>query len=188
HLSTFSSLGLNPILLEALNDAGYEKPTPNQEQAIPPLLERRDVLGCAQTGTGKTAAFVLPILHRLLEQPKQSRGPRVTRALILSPTRELAAQIGESIGTYGKNTDIRHTVIFGGVKPRPQIRALRSGVDIIVATPGRLLDLQRQGYVDLSSVDFFVLDEADRMLDMGFIRDIRTVLSFIPNMRQNLLF
>lgn len=187
-LSTFSSLGLHSGLLDALRDAGYDEPTPIQAQAIPPLLDRRDVLGCAQTGTGKTAAFVLPILHRLLEHPTTTRGRRPIRALILSPTRELAAQIGDSIETYAKYAHIRHTVIFGGVKQGAQIRALRSGVDIVVATPGRLLDLQQQGYVDLSSVDFFVLDEADRMLDMGFIRDIRTVLELIPDRRQNLLF
>lgn len=187
-LSTFSSLDLDSALLDALRDAGYETPTPIQAQAIPPLLDRRDVLGCAQTGTGKTAAFVLPILHRLLENPSPQRKRRPIRALILSPTRELAAQIGDSIEAYGRYSDIRHTVIFGGIKPHRQIKALRHGVDIVVATPGRLLDLERQGYVDLSEVEFFVLDEADRMLDMGFIRDIRVVLDLIPDRRQNLLF
>jgi len=188
HLSTFSSLDLHSSLIQALQEAGYTEPTPIQAQAIPPLLERRDVLGCAQTGTGKTAAFVLPILHRLLEHPTTDRGRRPIRALILSPTRELASQIGDSIRAYGRYAHVRHTVIFGGVKQGSQIRALRNGVDIVVATPGRLLDLQRQGFVDLSSVEFFVLDEADRMLDMGFIRDIRTILELIPERRQNLLF
>lgn len=174
--------------MDALRDAGYSEPTPIQAQAIPSLLERRDVLGCAQTGTGKTAAFVLPILHRFLDQSLRPRSGRPIRALILSPTRELASQIGSSISTYGRHAQIRHTVIFGGVKQGAQIRALRHGVDIVVATPGRLLDLQRQGYVDLSHIEFFVLDEADRMLDMGFIRDIRTLLDLIPERRQNLLF
>lgn len=186
-LSDFSSLGLHPSLVRALSEAGYETPTPIQAQAIPYLLQQRDVLGCAQTGTGKTAAFVLPILNRLLQLPPTSGG-RVPRVLILSPTRELASQIGESIREYGRYTPYRHQVIFGGVNIRPQINALRAGTDIIVATPGRLLDLHGQGALNLSQIEFFVLDEADRMLDMGFVRDIRRVLQIIPERRQNLLF
>lgn len=186
-LSDFSSLGLHPSLLRALEESGYESPTPIQEQAIPYLMAQRDVLGCAQTGTGKTAAFVLPILHRLLTMPPQ-KGVRTPRVLILSPTRELASQIGDSIKAYGKYTPFRHMVIFGGVNIRPQINGLRSGTDIIVATPGRLLDLHNQGAMNLSQIEFFVLDEADRMLDMGFVHDIRRVLQIIPERRQNLLF
>ena len=182
----FKELNLIPPLLRAIEDAGYERPTPIQEQSIPPLLEGRDVLGCAQTGTGKTAAFSLPILQHLAESPGQGR--RAIRALVLTPTRELAAQIGESFASYGEHLNLRHLVIFGGVNQNPQVRALRAGIDILVATPGRLLDLVGQGVLSLSNVDFFVLDEADRMLDMGFINDVKKVLKLLPREKQNLLF
>ncbi len=182
----FKDLNLIPSLLDAIDDAGYETPTPIQAQAIPPLLEGRDVLGCAQTGTGKTAAFSLPVLQHLAENP--TRGKAKVRALVLTPTRELAAQIGESFASYGDYLRLKHIVIFGGVNQNPQVRALRAGIDILVATPGRLLDLMGQGEIDLSDVEFFVLDEADRMLDMGFIHDIKRVLKVLPKQRQNLLF
>jgi ATP-dependent RNA helicase RhlE len=188
-MTTFQDLKLIEPLLNAVRQQGYEHPTPIQAQAIPPLLEGRDVLGCAQTGTGKTAAFSLPILQHLAERPKRERGKRPIRALVLSPTRELAAQIEESFEAYSAMMpEIRHLVIFGGVNANPQINRLRNGVDILVATPGRLLDLQSQGEIDLTTVEFFVLDEADRMLDMGFIHDIRRVLKVLPAKRQNLLF
>lgn len=186
-LSDFASLGLIEPLLRAVQEAGYSSPTPIQAQAIPPLLDQRDVLGCAQTGTGKTAAFVLPVLQRLLDNASES-GRRVPRALILSPTRELASQIGESIRDYAKYVGMRHEVIFGGVNIKTQIDRLRRGTDIVVATPGRLLDLHDRRALDLSRIEFFILDEADRMLDMGFINDIRRVLKLIPEKRQNLLF
>ncbi|HJM67070.1 MAG TPA: DEAD/DEAH box helicase [Candidatus Thalassarchaeaceae archaeon] len=173
-------------LLSSLDNIGYEKPTPIQEEAIPYLLEGRDVLGCAQTGTGKTAAFSLPILHILAENPRN--GARKIRALILCPTRELAAQIHENIELYAAKLDIRSMVMFGGVSQKPQVRNLRQGVDILVATPGRLLDLISQRFVDLSKVEFLVLDEADRMLDMGFIRSIQKILTHVPSKRQSLLF
>ena len=185
-MTTFRELGLAEPLLRALSAEGYEVPTPVQELAIPPLIEGRDVLGVAQTGTGKTAAFALPVLQALLT--KNQSGKRRIRALVLSPTRELAAQIGDRFAAYADELDVRHFVIFGGVNQNPQVRALRRGVDVLVATPGRLLDLVGQGYIDLSDVDFFVLDEADRMLDMGFIHDIRKVLKILPRERQNLLF
>jgi len=189
--SGFSSLGLSEPLLRAVEAAGYTTPTPIQAQAIPPLLDGRDVLGCAQTGTGKTAAFTLPVLQHIAAHPPapgRRSGPRPVRALVLTPTRELAAQIDESVATYGRYLSVSHTVLFGGVKQGPQVQRLRRGVDVLVATPGRLLDLVGQGYVDLSSVEFFVLDEADRMLDMGFIHDVRRVLKVLPPRRQNLLF
>jgi len=187
-LTTFASLGLAEPLLRAIEACGYTTPTPIQEQAIPPLLADRDVLGCAQTGTGKTAAFALPTLQHLAEEPWQGRGRRPIRALVLTPTRELAAQIGASFEKYGTALRLRHHVIFGGVGQRPQVQALNRGIDILVACPGRLLDLHGQGYVDLQHVEFFVLDEADRMLDMGFIHDVRRVLRVMPPNRQNLLF
>jgi len=182
----FASLNLCEPLLRALDDIGYESPTPIQEEAIPYLLEGRDVLGCAQTGTGKTAAFSLPILHLLAETPRN--GPRKIRTLMLCPTRELAAQIHENIELYAAKLDIRSMVMFGGVSQKPQERNLRRGVDILVATPGRLLDLMSQRLVDLSKVEFLVFDEADRMLDMGFIRDIQKILAHVPSKRQSLLF
>ncbi|MBI2826329.1 MAG: DEAD/DEAH box helicase [Planctomycetia bacterium] len=186
---TFTELGLAQPLLRAVASAGYTTPTPIQLQAIPHMLAGRDVLGCAQTGTGKTAAFALPILHRLTHEGNPPRGGgRRIRTLVLSPTRELASQICESFQSYGRNTPLRFTVIFGGVGQRPQEQALRHGVDVVVATPGRLLDLMNQGFVDLRSVEIFVLDEADRMLDMGFLPDLRRVIAALPRARQTLFF
>lgn len=182
----FTELGLAPEILRAITEHGYETPTPIQAQAIPVVLAGRDLMACAQTGTGKTAGFTLPILHRL--SAKQSSGPRKIRALILTPTRELAAQVEESVRTYGAHLPLKSLVIFGGVSMNPQIAALKRGVDILVATPGRLLDHAQQRNVDLSAVEVLVLDEADRMLDMGFIHDIRRVLALLPKARQNLLF
>ncbi|MFH1463139.1 MAG: DEAD/DEAH box helicase [Pseudomonadota bacterium] len=187
-MQNFVSLGVAEPLARAVAACGYAIPTPIQVQAIPPLLAGRDVLGCAQTGTGKTAAFALPVLQRLAEAPFRGRGARPIRALILTPTRELAAQIGASFATYGVGLGLRHHVIFGGVGQGPQVTALRAGLDILVACPGRLLDLHQQGHVDLTHVERFVLDEADRMLDMGFIHDVRRVLRLLPTRRQNLLF
>lgn len=174
-------------MLKALKSSGYSEPTPIQQQAIPLILERKDVLGCAQTGTGKTAAFALPIIQ-LLSQQRLSQRSRAVRALVLAPTRELAIQVGENFGKYGKHTDVRHTVIFGGVSQHQQVQAFRRGVDVLIATPGRLLDLLTQGHVNLQKVELLVLDEADRMLDMGFINDIRKVLSRIPAQRQTVFF
>jgi len=185
-LTSFRSLELIPPIQKAIAAQEYETMTPIQAQAIPPLLAGRDVLGCAQTGTGKTAAFLLPILQYLTVHPR--RGKPTIRALILTPTRELAAQIGESCQAYGQFLKLRHRVIFGGVGQGPQVNALRRGIDILVATPGRLLDLHGQGHINFNDVEFFVLDEADRMLDMGFIRDIRKIIEVLPNKRQNLLF
>jgi ATP-dependent RNA helicase RhlE len=187
---TFDNLGLIDPLLRAVRAEGYTEPTPIQVQAIPPVLAGRDLVGCAQTGTGKTAAFSLPILQRLARTPLPNggRGGRVIRALILSPTRELASQIQDNIRAYGRETDLRSTVIFGGVGQNPQVTAVRRGVDILVATPGRLLDLIQQGHVRLKNVEVFVLDEADRMLDMGFIRDVRKIIAHLPTQRQTLLF
>ena len=182
----FTSLKLCQPLLDALDEIGYVSPTPIQAQAIPDLIEGRDIIGCAQTGTGKTAAFALPILDAMAKDPWV--GPRRIRALMLCPTRELATQIHDNIEQYARHLDIRSMTMFGGVSQRPQEKILRRGVDILVATPGRLLDLISQGYVDLSYVQFLVLDEADRMLDMGFIRDIRKILAQIPKNRQSLLF
>jgi ATP-dependent RNA helicase RhlE len=183
----FEHLNLIQPLLAAVQDEGYTTATPIQAQAIPHVLAGRDVLGCAQTGTGKTAAFALPILQRLSEAP-HSRGRRAIRVLALAPTRELAAQIAESFQTYGARTHVRQTVVFGGVGKAPQIRDLTRGVDVLVATPGRLLDLMGDGYLSLEHVDMLVLDEADRMLDMGFIHDIRRVVKAMPSRRQTLLF
>ena len=186
----FKALNLNPTILKALDAQGYHTPTPIQAKAIPPILEGKDVLGCAQTGTGKTAAFALPIIQRLSEMPvdKTRRGPAHPRALILSPTRELAAQIGESFGTYGKHSGLSHTVIYGGVSQYHQAKAIHRGVDILVATPGRLMDLMDQRIVTLKDVKVFILDEADRMLDMGFIQPIRKIAAAVPAGRQTLLF
>jgi ATP-dependent RNA helicase RhlE len=183
--SDFASLGLSQPLLRAVADEGYTQPTPVQIQVIPLVLAGRDVVACAQTGTGKTAAFVLPLLHRLTADPSQ-RGGRI-RVLILTPTRELAAQIGQSIAAYGRHLRVRHTVIYGGVGQRPQERALAQKPEILVATPGRLLDLMQQGYVDLGGVSELVLDEADRMLDMGFIHDVRRIVGKVPRPRRTLL-
>ena len=184
---SFDTLGLSAELLRAVSEQGYSEPTPVQSKAIPVILEGRDILAGAQTGTGKTAGFTLPLLQRLSDTTP-ARGQRRVRALILTPTRELAAQVGESVNTYGKHLPLTSTVIFGGVKINPQIQRLRSGVDILVATPGRLLDHVSQRTLDLSSVEILVLDEADRMLDMGFIHDIRRILALLPDSRQNLLF
>ena len=182
----FTELGLVPEILRAIADQGYETPTPIQAQAIPVVLAGHDLMACAQTGTGKTAGFTLPILNRLAAS--KPAGPRKIRTLILTPTRELAAQVEESVRTYGAHLPFTSLVIFGGVGINPQIAALRKGVDILVATPGRLLDHAQQRTIDLSGVEVLVLDEADRMLDMGFIHDIRKVLALLPKKRQNLLF
>jgi len=182
----FDDFGLIEPLLRAVREEGYTLPTAIQEQAIPHILRGSDVLGCAQTGTGKTAAFALPILQRLYVHRQD--GPRIIRSLIVSPTRELAAQIGESFSAYGRHTGLRQTTIFGGVRSGPQRKILRAGVDILVATPGRLLDLVGQGVVDLGRVQVLVLDEADRMLDMGFIDDIRRIVALVPRQRQTLFF
>jgi ATP-dependent RNA helicase RhlE len=190
----FADLRLAEPILRALTAEGYSVPTPIQAKAIPPVLEGRDVLGCAQTGTGKTAAFALPILQRLMTAAAAAPAPtgdarrRTIRALVLSPTRELAVQIDESFRTYGKNLKLKHAVIFGGVGQGPQVDALRGGLDVLVATPGRLEDLMQQGYVHLGGVEVLVLDEADRMLDMGFIPAIRRIVAKLPPRRQNLMF
>ena len=183
----FTELGLVPEILRSVADQGYETPTPIQAQAIPVVLSGRDLMACAQTGTGKTAGFTLPILNRLAGAPR-AVGPRKIRVLILTPTRELAAQVEESVRTYGAHLPFKSLVIFGGVSMNPQISALRNGVDILVATPGRLLDHAQQRNVDLSGVETLVLDEADRMLDMGFIHDIKRVIALVPKKRQTLLF
>ena len=184
---SFDTLGLSAELLRAVADQGYDQPTPVQSQAIPVVLEGRDIMAGAQTGTGKTAGFTLPLLQRLSTTPANGKG-RPVRALILTPTRGLAAQVAESVATYGKYLSLKSAVVFGGVSINPQIDKLRRGVDILIATPGRLLDHVGQKTVDLSQVEFLVLDEADRMLDMGFIHDIRKVLALLPKGRQNLLF
>ena len=184
----FDELELMEPLLRAVRDCGYEEPTPIQRETIPPVLAGRDVLGCAQTGTGKTAAFALPILQRLHTSRKQHTGRRTIRALVLTPTRELALQIYENFEGYGKNLPLRSCVIFGGVGQQPQVDALKRGVDILVATPGRLNDLIHQGYITLEHLEVFVLDEADRMLDMGFIHDVKKVIALLPKKRQTLLF
>ena len=183
---SFSSLGLSDALLKAISEKGYTTPSPIQQKAIPPILEGKDVLASAQTGTGKTAGFTLPILQ-LLSQGQQLR-QRPIRALILTPTRELAAQILANIKEYSTFLDLKSTVIFGGVNQNPQVTQLRQGVDILVATPGRLIDLQNQGLISLAKVEILVLDEADRMLDMGFLKDIERILKILPSKRQNLLF
>jgi ATP-dependent RNA helicase RhlE len=184
---TFKELGIIDPILKAISAEGYTQPTPIQEQSIPILLRRKDLLGCAQTGTGKTAAFAIPILQHLYNE-RRTDGKRQIRALIITPTRELAIQIGESFTTYGKYTGLRNTVIFGGVKQGAQTATLNQGVDILVATPGRLLDLMNQGYISLKNVQFSVLDEADRMLDMGFIHDIKKIIAALPKQRQSLFF
>ena len=185
---TFKELDLLPEIQSAIDLLGYERPTPIQEQAIPFALKGQDILGCAQTGTGKTAAFSIPILQLIQQKGIEAKGRRPIQSLILTPTRELAAQIGESIRDYGKHLPLRYAVIFGGVGQGPQVDKLKRGVDILVATPGRLLDLMDQGHVDLRDVNFFVLDEADRMLDMGFIHDIKRILPKLPKKKQTLFF
>ena len=183
---TFDQLGLQAPILRAVKEAGYEAPTPIQRDAIPPALSGRDILGCAQTGTGKTAAFSLPLLQHV--DDKAGDEPTI-RALVVTPTRELAAQIGESIATYGKYLDeLWHTVIFGGVPEKAQIRELKKGVDVLVATPGRLLDLMNRGFLSLSRVEVFVLDEADQMLDLGFLPDVKRIVAALPKKRQTLFF
>ncbi|MGH6622513.1 MAG: DEAD/DEAH box helicase, partial [Burkholderiaceae bacterium] len=189
--SSFNALGLSEVLVRAVTDLGYSTPTPIQLQAIPAVLSGGDLLAGAQTGTGKTAGFVLPILHRLLNSPApaySSPARRAPRVLILTPTRELAAQVGESVRDYGKHTKIRAAIIFGGVSINPQISALKHGVEIVVATPGRLLDHVGQRTIDLSAIEVLVLDEADRMLDMGFLPDMKRVFALLPKSRQTLLF
>lgn len=182
----FSDFNLNPLILSAINDQGYEKPTAIQAKSIPVVLQGHDLLASAQTGTGKTASFVLPLLHTLSTQPQAKANHAIV--LILTPTRELAAQIQENIDQYGKNLSVRSTVVFGGVKINPQMMALRKGVEILVATPGRLLDLHQQNAIRFEQIKTLVLDEADRMLDMGFIRDIKKIIAKLPPKRQNLLF
>ncbi len=183
----FEDLGLNPALLKAIAGEGYQAPTPIQERAIGHVLAGRDLVAIAQTGTGKTAAFALPILHRLAAVQHKGRG-RKARVLVLSPTRELATQIAESFSTYGRHTGLRQAVIYGGVSQQPQAKAIRDGVDILVATPGRLMDLMQQRLVRLDGIEVLVIDEADRMFDMGFIRDIRKIVAQLPTRRQTLLF
>ncbi|HSG90455.1 MAG TPA: DEAD/DEAH box helicase [Pseudomonadales bacterium] len=185
-MSAFQELGLMAELVRAVADEGYTTPTPVQSRSIPPILAGRDLMAAAQTGTGKTAGFTLPMLQRLMKAPVT--GPRGVRALVLVPTRELAAQVAESVRTYGAHLPLRSLQIYGGVGMQPQINNLRRGVDIVIATPGRLLDLAGQRAIDLSKIEILVLDEADRMLDMGFIHDIRRILALLPNRRQNLMF
>ena len=184
----FTDLRIIDPILKALRVEGYTHPTPIQQQSIPILLRGKDLLGCAQTGTGKTAAFAIPILQHLHLDRNQQKGQRKVRALIVTPTRELAIQIGDSFTTYGNFTSIKNTVIYGGVKQGAQTQALRRGVDVLVATPGRLLDLMQQGYIILKYIEYFVLDEADHMLDMGFIHDIRKIIAKLPKDRQSLFF
>ncbi len=184
---SFNKLGLSAPLLKAIKEQGYTEPTPIQQQAIPVILQRKDILAGAQTGTGKTAGFTLPLLE-LLSRAKPTKTKHTLRALILTPTRELAAQVGESVELYGKYLPFKSAIIFGGVKINPQITKLRKGVDIVIATPGRLLDHISQKTVSLKNIDFFILDEADRMLDMGFINDIKKVLALLPKQKQTLLF
>lgn len=186
-MHTFQELNLIDPILKALEELDYKTPTSIQQQAIPPVLEKKDVLGCAQTGTGKTAAFAIPILQLLQNQKSQNRNRNI-KALIVTPTRELAIQIDESFADYGKHLPLKHAVIFGGVKQNPQVGRLRNGVDVLVATPGRLLDLVGQKIISLKDIEIFVLDEADRMLDMGFIHDIKKLLKILPEKRQNLFF
>lgn len=185
---TFEQLSIIAPVLKALKEEHYIEPTPIQEQAIPLILNKKDLMGSAQTGTGKTAAFAIPILQHLYQESTQNKNSRTIKALVITPTRELAIQIGESFSTYGKYTGIRNTVIYGGVSQHKQTNDLRKGVDVLVATPGRLLDLIDQGYIHLDNIEYFVLDEADRMLDMGFIHDIRKIIAILPAQRQSLFF
>lgn len=186
-LKTFSELNLAEPLKKALSETGYTEPTPIQAAAIPPLLEGRDLLGCAQTGTGKTAAFALPILQRLASKPHRLE-PKNARVLILTPTRELAIQIYDSFHVYGKHLRLKYAVVFGGVGQAPQVRSMAGGVDVLIATPGRLIDLIEQRHIQLGKLEVFVLDEADRMLDMGFIAPIRKIIALLPKHRHNLFF
>ncbi|MGE4485226.1 MAG: DEAD/DEAH box helicase [Oscillospiraceae bacterium] len=185
---SFEELKIIEPVLKALNREGYKTPTPIQEKAIPPLLEGRDLLGCAQTGTGKTAAFAIPIIQHLYNGKTTVKGHRAIKALILTPTRELAAQIRDSFAAYGAFAGLRYTVLFGGVSQNPQVNALRAGVDILIATPGRLIDLMNQKLVDFNNISHFVLDEADRMLDMGFLHDVERIIGDLPEKRQTMLF
>ena len=185
---TFKDLHIIEPILRAVEEEGYTNPTPIQEQSIPILLKGKDLLGCAQTGTGKTASFAIPILQHIYLDKQQNTGARTVKALIITPTRELAIQIADSFTSYGKHTGIKNTVIFGGVKQGQQTNALRAGVDVLVATPGRLLDLMQQGFITLKHIEYFVLDEADHMLDMGFIHDIKKVIAQLPQRRQSLFF
>lgn len=185
---TFSDLNLLKNIQQALTEEGYESPTPIQQQAIPVILEGTDLVGCAQTGTGKTAAFAIPIINMLHRLVGSSAKRKVIRTLVVTPTRELAIQIDESFNTYGKYTNIRSMVIFGGVSQVPQVDQLKKGIDILIATPGRLLDLHKQGFIDLDHLHFLVLDEADQMLDMGFINDVKKIVKLTPDNRQTLLF
>lgn len=185
---TFQNLNLIEPILEALKTEGYTTPTPIQQQAIPIVLSGKDLLGCAQTGTGKTAAFAIPILQLMLNCKPEQQGQRHIQTLILTPTRELAIQIGESFSAYGRHTNLKHLVVFGGVSQVPQVNALRNSIDILIATPGRLLDLVNQRHINLQYINMFVLDEADRMLDMGFIADVRRVIAKLPTKRQTLFF
>ena len=184
----FEDLKLHPAILKALKDENYSEPTSIQAQAIPLVLERKDVLGSAQTGTGKTAAFAIPIIQHLINNTQHEKGKRRIKSLVVTPTRELAIQIGESFNAYGKYSNLQNAVIFGGVPQNPQVRQLQKGIDILVATPGRLLDLISQNHISLRDVKYFVLDEADRMLDMGFIHDINKLLKLLPRQRQSLFF
>ena len=188
---SFTSLELIEPVMKALTDEGYITPTPIQQQAIPYVMAGRDLQGCAQTGTGKTAAFAIPIIQLIHQQKMQAGSRKVQtgiKALVLTPSRELAVQIEESFATYGRYTNVTHTIVYGGVSQVPQTNALRKGVDVLVATPGRLLDLINQGFIKLHHLELFVLDEADRMLDMGFINDIRKVIKHVPTKRQTLFF
>jgi ATP-dependent RNA helicase RhlE len=185
---TFKELGIIEPILKALEEQGYTQPTPIQAQSIPILLKGDDLLGCAQTGTGKTAAFSIPIIQQLVEAGIDTKGKRRVKALVVTPTRELAIQIGDSFKAYSKHTPVKNTVIFGGVKQGSQTNALRAGVDVLVATPGRLLDLIQQGFISLQHIEYFILDEADQMLDMGFIHDIKKIIAKLPTKRQSLFF
>ena len=185
---TFEQLNLIAPILSALKTEGYTTPTPIQERTIPLALDRKDILGCAQTGTGKTAAFAIPIIQLLTQDKDLPQGKRKIRALILTPTRELAIQIADSFSSYGRQTPLRYTVIFGGVSQHAQVDAIRNGTDVLIATPGRLLDLMSQGIISLDAIKFFVLDEADRMLDMGFVHDVRKIIAKLPQKRQSLFF
>lgn len=185
----FKDLAIIDPIQRALKEAGYEKPTLIQEKSIPSALMGKDLLGCAQTGTGKTAAFAIPVLQNVFKKKgEEKKGKKTIKSLILAPTRELAIQIGESFDVYSKHTGITNTVIFGGVSQHPQVEVLRSGVDILIATPGRLIDLINQKFIDLRNVDYFILDEADRMLDMGMIHDVKRIIAKLPAVRQNMLF